>query len=131
MATFYLLSSTNVALPLAQWRRASTNVFDAAGGFQFILPVNYAVPQEFFGLIDSRITNALQMSVTRSGNNLVVTGTGGTPMASFYVLSTTNLALPMGQWRRTFTNSFDAAGGFQFTLAINYAVAQEFFRLSR
>ena len=50
MATCYLLSSTNVALPLEQWRRASTNSFDAAGSFQIELPINYTLAQEFFRL---------------------------------------------------------------------------------
>jgi hypothetical protein len=79
----------------------------------------------------SRIITGPLLSVTRSGDNLVLSSSGGTPLATFYVLSSTNVALPMEQWRRASTNSFDASGGFQINLAISYGIPQEFFRLLR
>ena len=45
--TFYLLTSTNVAAPLADWTPVATNQFDANGVFSFT-NVPGAAPQEFF-----------------------------------------------------------------------------------
>jgi autotransporter-associated beta strand protein len=45
---YYMLASTNVALPLSQWTRVATNVFGPNG--QFSSTVSAAVPQQFFQL---------------------------------------------------------------------------------
>jgi hypothetical protein len=79
--------------------------------------------------VSSTITGP-RLSLARSGSDVVLSGTGGTPLATFYLLSSTNVALPMNQWRRASTNAYDAAGGFQINLAINYTLPQEFFRLA-
>lgn len=47
-ATYYVLSSTNVALPLATWSPIATNTFDANGHFSFTNSINAAEPQRFF-----------------------------------------------------------------------------------
>jgi hypothetical protein len=49
-ATFYLLSSTNVTLPLAQWTRISTNMFSGSGHFNITNAVSPTTPQRFFVL---------------------------------------------------------------------------------
>jgi rhamnogalacturonan endolyase len=64
-----------------------------------------------------------------AGTNLAVSGAGGAPYGTYYVLTTTNLALPAGQWAILATNQFDAAGNFSFTNAINPGVAQLFYAL--
>jgi autotransporter-associated beta strand protein len=46
--TSYVLGTTNVALPLANWVRIATNVFDANGNFNFTNAVNPNMPQQFF-----------------------------------------------------------------------------------
>jgi hypothetical protein len=48
------------------------------------------------------------------GGSLVVGGTGPTN-GTYYVLSATNLALPLSQWTALATNTCDAAGRFTFT----------------
>ena len=79
--------------------------------------VNLIVTQPSFGNIQT----------TASG--LVISGTGGTPNTSYYVLGTTNLLLPPGGWTRLLTNQFDANGNFIFTNVFNAGAAPKFYRL--
>lgn len=63
------------------------------------------------------------------GTNLAVYGQGGMPRSNYVVLATTNLTLPVSQWRRLATNSFDASGGFGFTNDMNPGNGQQFYLL--
>jgi hypothetical protein len=47
-AIYYVLSSTNLTLPLSAWTRVATNTFDSAGNFSFSQPVDPTLPQRFF-----------------------------------------------------------------------------------
>jgi autotransporter-associated beta strand protein len=53
--------------------------------------------------------------VGTAGGNLVMTGSGGNPNGSYYVLTSTNLTAPLTNWTRLLTNQFDGAGDFNFT----------------
>ena len=50
-----------------------------------------------------------------AGGNLVFKGTNGLAQSNYYVLASTNLALPVTQWTRIATNSFDVSGSFVFS----------------
>jgi autotransporter-associated beta strand protein len=50
-----------------------------------------------------------------SGNNVTVSGSGGLAGANYYVLEGTNVTLPLTQWRRIATNTFDNSGNFSWT----------------
>jgi hypothetical protein len=63
------------------------------------------------------------------GGNLVLSGSGGLPNRTYYVLTATNMALPLDQWLRIATNQFDAAGDFQFTNSPALNASQQFFLL--
>jgi fibronectin-binding autotransporter adhesin len=65
--------------------------------------------------------------VTTVGGNLVMSGTNGAPLSTYYVLSTTNAALPLASWTRIATNTFNGSGNFNFTNAILPAVPQRYF----
>jgi len=60
---------------------------------------------------------------------VVINGTGGVTNGSYYVLASTNLALPLDQWTPIATNLFDASGNFIFTNSAPTNAPQEFFRL--
>jgi len=47
-APYLLLSSTNVALPLASWIQATNGVFGTDGTFSSTIPMSPGVPQKFF-----------------------------------------------------------------------------------
>ncbi len=61
----------------------------------------------------------------------VMSGTGGTANSTYYVLTSTNLALPLNQWTPVTTNQFDASGNFIFTNSAPTNTPQEFFRLQQ
>jgi hypothetical protein len=69
--------------------------------------------------------NALNLS----GTNLVVGGTNGFPNGQFYVLTSTNVASPLDQWRLLSTNPFDVNGSFNFTSPVNPDSLQLFYLL--
>ncbi len=46
--TYYVLASTNVSLPLTNWVRIGTNLFDAAGNFVFTNVFDRSLPHQFF-----------------------------------------------------------------------------------
>lgn len=63
------------------------------------------------------------------GANLILSGTGGVPTASYYVLNSSNLALPPAQWTLIGTSSFGNGGSFSFTNTLDPTVPQLFYLL--
>jgi hypothetical protein len=63
-----------------------------------------------------------------NSKGLVMSGSGGTPNATFYLLASTNLTMPLASWTRVLTNQFDSSGNFNFTNAIG-TNAQSFYLL--
>ena len=45
---YYVLSSTNLALPIAKWPVIATNMFDGNGNFSFTNPTDPSLPQTFY-----------------------------------------------------------------------------------
>jgi hypothetical protein len=70
-------------------------------------------------------------TVTRSGSDLIFSGTGGAANGDYVVLSSTNVAAPLLNWLPVTSNLFDASGNFIFTNPINPARPQEFYRLKQ
>ncbi|MGH8245988.1 MAG: hypothetical protein ACREUU_06105, partial [Gammaproteobacteria bacterium] len=68
-------------------------------------------------------------SITVSGTNVIISGTNGPPNTPYFVLTATNVALPLSNWLSIATNQFDASGGFSFTNAIVPGIPQRFFQL--
>jgi fibronectin-binding autotransporter adhesin len=54
-------------------------------------------------------------SFSLSGTDLVLSGTNGYSNGGFYLLSTTNVSLPLSSWSRVLTNTFDGTGNFSVT----------------
>jgi hypothetical protein len=68
-------------------------------------------------------------SVAALGSNLVMSGTNGAPLGTYYVRSTTNVAQPLVNWPRIATNTFNGSGNFNFTNAIVPAIPQRYFMI--
>ena len=68
-------------------------------------------------------------SVFATGSNLVMSGTNGPANSAYYVLTSTNVTLPMTNWARIATNNFNGSGGFNFTNTITPATPQKFYRI--
>ena len=70
-------------------------------------------------------------SLSLSGTNLVFSGGNGPPGATYKLLMSTNLALPLNHWTSVATNVFNASGNFTITAtnSVSRAVAQGFYIL--
>jgi alpha-L-rhamnosidase len=63
-----------------------------------------------------------------SGGNLIVMGTGGTPLSGYTWLMATNLSAPI-QWLTNSTGTLDNAGAFSNSLPINSISTASFYQL--
>src|SRR5262249_5223238 len=73
-----------------------------------------------------------QPRITQSdlvGNQFTFSGTDGVPGWTYFVLSSTNVALPISQWSTVATNRFDSTGGFMFVRVLDPNVPQTFYAL--
>jgi fibronectin-binding autotransporter adhesin len=68
-------------------------------------------------------------AITASGGTLSIQGAGGNPLANYYVLTSTNIALPRGNWSPLVTNQFDSNGNFSFSDTIAPAVPRRFYAI--
>ncbi|HEV2453348.1 MAG TPA: autotransporter-associated beta strand repeat-containing protein, partial [Verrucomicrobiae bacterium] len=64
-----------------------------------------------------------------SGTNLVISGTNGYTGGGYYVLSTTNLLLPLSSWKPISTNTFASGGLFSITNPIVPGTPAKFYTL--
>ena len=62
-----------------------------------------------------------------TGTNCVICGTNGIEEGAYYVLSSTNVALPLSRWVPEATNQFDSSGNFSFTIKPDNSVSAKFF----
>jgi len=67
------------------------------------------------------------LSVTANGLNF--SGTGGVAGATYYLLGSTNVTIPAGNWTRLLTNQFDGNGNFNFTNSVKTNTPQSFYQL--
>jgi hypothetical protein len=68
-------------------------------------------------------------SPTFSGNDLILSGSGGPANGTYYILASPDIAVPLTNWTVLVTNTFDASGGFSFTNTVNPGSPQQFFTL--
>ena len=70
--------------------------------------------------------------VQLSGSNLILTGSGGQPGGTYYVVSSTNVALsPLSLWTPVHTNTFDGSGAFSNNIPVSLAVPRDFFLIKQ
>lgn len=70
-----------------------------------------------------------QINATIAQGSFNIAGTGGMPGVTYYVLTSTNVAEPFNNWIPVSTNVFDASGNFNLSIALDPAVAQNFYRI--
>ena len=68
-------------------------------------------------------------SIALAGSSLVLSGSGGLPGATYYVLCSTNVARSLSDWTRLLTNSFDSGGDFTLAIPLAPASPQSFYLL--
>jgi hypothetical protein len=69
------------------------------------------------------------VNIAAGANGFVFSGSNGSSGRQFYLLASTNLALPFNQWTSVATNNFDSNGNFIFTNPANDAALQTFYLL--
>ena len=80
--------------------------------------------------IDGSAPTPPQISrIALSGTAVVISGTGGAAGASYHVLTSTNVALPIVAWTPVATNTFGPGGVFSFTNAVSPNSLQRFYML--
>jgi autotransporter-associated beta strand protein len=115
-------------------------LFTSSGGLTIgtlqlgTLPVgyNYALNTATPGQIKLVVTSApppVFGAVQLIGGSLVMSGSNGPALGNYYVLTSTNVGMPLANWLRLTTNQFDLNGGFRFTNTINPLPPQLFHRL--
>jgi hypothetical protein len=63
----------------------------------------------------------------QGGTNVLLSGTNGVPNSAFYVLSSTNVALPRTNWTPILTNTFNGSGNFSVGVPISANALQRFY----
>jgi autotransporter-associated beta strand protein len=98
-------------------------ITSAPAGYSYTLSTSTA------GKVQLIVTVLHFNSVSGTGGQLVTSGSGGTTNGTYYILSSTNAALPLISWTRIATNQFDSNGNFSFTNSIDPAGAPRQFYL--
>jgi hypothetical protein len=80
-------------------------------------------------VVQAPATGPQFVAATWAGTNLVLSGANGVAGWPYYVLASTNLALPLNQWLIVGTNAFDGLGNFAFTNNVTTSPASQYFRL--
>jgi hypothetical protein len=70
-------------------------------------------------------------SVVMSGAQISITVTNGLAGGTFYILSTTNLTLPLANWPVMATNSFSAGGTATTVLSVNPQENRRYYRIKQ
>ncbi len=68
-------------------------------------------------------------STSVSNGNINIGGTNGTTGAAFFVLTSTNLALPLANWTPVLTNTFGAGGSFSVNIPVSGSEPAKFYLL--
>jgi hypothetical protein len=99
---------------------------------QFLILILAALASGWIsGPVAAQTSNLVFSSVTISGIDLIVSGSGGLAGAGYYVMASTNLgALPLASWNMISTNVFAANGQFTSTIPIAPTIPQDFFIVS-
>jgi hypothetical protein len=101
------------------------------------------LPAEFAGtLLNNAANKTIELRLTHSGiaapaisaihfspSALLLSGTNGIPLWNYYLLTSTNLALPLSNWSSIATGLFDGSGSFQITNPLDRNSSQNFFLL--
>jgi PKD repeat protein len=104
-----------------------------ATGPSTVLQFGYQDDDFCFGLDDISVVPAKPgiAGLRLSGTNLVLNGSNGQAGRTYYVLTSTNLHLPLSQWTRVATNVLSASGNFTLTVTntVSPNVPQRFYIL--
>jgi hypothetical protein len=117
--TAFMDGATTLALGYGTSFRALT-----ASSFGFTIGTNTTA-----SIVQIMFTPPITQTIARSGNQVIINGAGGLPGATYRILGTTNIALPLVQWTPIVTNQFNASGAFSYTNVIQPNLRAQYFRV--
>jgi autotransporter-associated beta strand protein len=94
--------------------------------------LNRPIPGNVDGTIRVAVASAPRPQITSifvSGSEIILSGTNGTASSQYYILSSTDIGLPISSWIPIFTNVFGTNGEFNFTNSIDVNLPQRFYLL--
>jgi hypothetical protein len=74
-------------------------------------------------------TPTITQTIARTGNQVIINGSGGLAGATYRILTATNIALPLTQWAPIVTNQFNGSGGLSYTNLIQPNLRAQYFRV--
>jgi hypothetical protein len=117
----YTAAQLSAAYPTnfpATWTALAGSTYSAASGSITVGTVQLKIPT---------IT-----SIGINGSALTITATNGTLNGTYYLLTSTNIALPLSQWTPVLTNVFDGSGNLNLTTnVVNSSNVQQFYILKQ
>jgi autotransporter-associated beta strand protein len=75
------------------------------------------------------LTTPVFTNTVVSSGNIIMSGSSAPTYYSYYVLATTNIALPIASWTRVYTNSFTASD-FSISIPIVSSIPNRYYRLN-
>lgn len=90
---------------------------------------SFSIPASQEVLVVSAVPRPGISAIQASGTDVTLTITNGAGGGTYFILSSTDLALPLEQWQVVVTNQLEANGGFSLTLTnvVRPEVPQRFF----
>jgi len=129
----YTVIATNIIAPVVGSGITNANYFDTTAP----VGTNYYVVASVNpnGSTNSSPVSAIvtvttppQINSQRIVNGaFVLNGNGGTSGRLYYVLTSTNVSLPLAQWIPVYSNKFDIGGNFGWTNGMNVNAPQQFY----
>lgn len=89
--------------------------------------INTNTPREVLLEVSQKPPSITNLQIV--GSILFASGTGGSASGNYYVLSSSNPALPLADWARLTTNQFNFLGNFSFSVEVNSNASQMFYAL--
>jgi pectate lyase len=81
------------------------------------------------GAFEYGINPPPMLTIAQTGLQIVLSSSGGPAGGAHYLLATTNLSLPIGQWFNVATGQFDLRGHYALTNPVPYGVRMSVYRL--
>ncbi len=90
---------------------------------------NYALNTNTPGVVQLIVSRPQFNHTSLASGQLILSGSGGITNGTYYILGSTNLALPFNLWSPIATNQFDADGNFIFSNSINPLAPRQYYLL--
>jgi hypothetical protein len=124
----------NTTNSVAGGTNASLTVSNAqpadAGGYRVIVTNAWGSATSAVAVLTVSVPPSFgDIRVAAGGGSLVISGSGGTPGGIYYVLTSSNVAVPASQWTCVASNQFDGASRFVFTNTPDTNLPQSFYLL--